>query len=100
MVRVFSGSIQWCNQVCVTGFFHKPRYNLPIQEVLMSSHKIQAMKSLEVALDHALARLNQLEGKDRLAFANEYKEWLADDDLKEKVWFSIPVKNASDMHED
>ena len=66
----------------------------------MSSHKTQAMKSLEVALDHALARLNQLEGKDRLAFANEYKEWLADDELKEKVWFSIPLKNASDMNED
>ena len=66
----------------------------------MSSHKIQAMKSLEVALDHALSRLNQLEGKDRLAFANEYKEWLADDELKEKVWFSIPLKDASDMNQD
>tara|TARA_Y100001968_G_scaffold152517_1_gene139498 strand:- start:48 stop:230 length:183 start_codon:yes stop_codon:yes gene_type:complete len=58
----------------------------------MSSREDQAMKSLEVALDHALARLNQLKGKDRLAFAREYKEWLADDELKEKVWFSVPLK--------
>ena len=54
------------------------------------------MKSLEVALDYALARLNQLKGKDRLAFASEYKEWLADDELKERVWFSVPLKNRSD----
>ena len=54
------------------------------------------MKSLEVALDHALARLNQLKGKDRLAFASEYKEWLADDELKERVWFSVPLKKRSD----
>jgi len=58
------------------------------------------MKSLEVALDHALARLNDLEGKDRLAFASEYKEWLADDELKEKVWFSIPLKRTSSPNED
>ena len=62
-----------------------------IKEVFMSSRESQAMKSLEVALDHALARLNDLEGKDRLAFAIEYKEWLADHELKEKVWFSIPL---------
>ncbi len=60
----------------------------------MSALESQAMKSLEVALDHALARLNDLEGKDRLAFASEYKEWLADDELKEKVWFSIPIKKS------
>ena len=58
----------------------------------MSSRESQAIKSLEVALDHALARLNQLEGKDRLAFASEYKEWLTDDELIEKVWFSVPLK--------
>ena len=58
----------------------------------MSSRDGQAMKSLEVALDHVLARLNQLKGKDRLAFASEYKEWLADDEFKERVWFSVPLK--------
>ncbi len=68
---------------------------LLIKEVFMSSRESQAIKSLEVALDHALARLNDLEGKDRLAFASEYKEWLADDELKEKVWFSITLKKAS-----
>ena len=62
----------------------------------MSSRKSQAMKSLEVALDYAIARLNQLKGKDRLAFASEYKEWLADDELKERVWFSVPLKKRSD----
>ena len=62
----------------------------------MSFREIQAMKSLEVALDYALSRLNKLEGKDRLAFASEYKEWLADDQLKEQVWFSVPLKRGSD----
>ena len=66
----------------------------------MSSRESQAMKSLEVALDHALARLNQLEGKDRLAFASEYKEWLADDELTEKVWFSIPLKKQEGTEEE
>ena len=66
----------------------------------MSPRESQAMKSLEVAFDHALARLNQLEGKDRLAFASEYKEWLADDELKEKVWFSVPLKESRGINED
>ena len=64
----------------------------------MSSREGQAMKSLEVVLNYALARLNQLKGKDRLAFASEYKEWLADDELKERVWFSVPLKKISDSH--
>ena len=64
----------------------------------MSSRDHEAMKSLEVALDHALARLNDLDGKDRLAFASEYKEWFANDELKEQVWFSIPLKKRSDSY--
>ena len=64
----------------------------------MSSRKDQALKSLEVALDHAFARLNQLKGKDRLAFASEYKEWLSDDEFKERVWFSVPMKKRLDSH--
>ena len=64
----------------------------------MSSRDGQSMKSLEVALDHALSRLNQLKGKDRLALASEYKEWLADDELKETVWFSVSLKRRSDSH--
>ena len=71
-----------------------------IKEVCMSSRENQAMKSLEVALDHALARLNDFEGKDRLAFASEYKEWLADDELKEKVVFSIPLKRTSGSNDE
>ena len=59
----------------------------------MSSRESQSIKSLQVALDYALARLNDLEGKDRIAFLSEYKEWFADDELKEKVWFSIPLKH-------
>ena len=65
----------------------------------MSSPEAQAMKSLEVALDYALARLNELEGKDRLAFASEYKEWLAEEELKETVWFSIPMRKTSENNE-
>ena len=59
----------------------------------MSTGKSQAMKSVEVALDNALARLHKLEGKDRLAFASEYKEWLSDDQIREQVWFSISSKS-------
>ncbi len=65
----------------------------------MFSRESQAMKSLEVVLDHALARLNDLDGQDRLAFASEYKEWLADDELKENVWFSVPLKKTSSFNE-
>ena len=43
--------------------------------------KNRGIKAIEVALDHALKRLNQLQGDDRIAFANEYKEWLADDEI-------------------
>ena len=66
----------------------------------MSSRESQAMKSLEVALDHALARLNQLEGKDRIALASEYMEWLADDELTEKVWFSVPLRKSTGTNQD
>ena len=59
----------------------------------MSIQENQAMKSVEIALENALARLQELEGLDRLAFANEYKEWLVDKKMKEQVWFSIALDN-------
>ena len=65
----------------------------------MSKHERQAMISLEVALDNALSRLNQLKGADRTALENEYKEWLVDDKSKEQVWFSIPLRRTSDHSE-
>ncbi len=65
----------------------------------MPSRENKAIKSIKVVLDHTLDRLNNLEGKDRIAFACEYKEWLADDELKEKVWFSISLKKRSDSYE-
>ena len=55
----------------------------------MSINGVQELQSIEVALDYAFYRVDQLEGKDQLAFANEYKEWLSDEELKEQVWFSI-----------
>ncbi len=55
----------------------------------MSINGVQALQSIEVALDYAFYRVDQLEAKDQLAFANEYKEWLSDEELKEQVWFSI-----------
>ena len=63
----------------------------------MSKQENQAMQSLRVALDNALARLNYLEGQDRIAFANEYKEWLADKVITEQVWFSVALKKKSDL---
>ncbi len=65
----------------------------PISQSSMSTRETQAMKSLEVALDNALSRLNQLKGKDRLALASEYKEWLVDDELTEQVWFCTLPQN-------
>ncbi len=59
----------------------------------MSTREDRGMKAVEVALDHAVSRLSELEGDDRLAFAEEYKEWLADDQrLTERVWFSAEIK--------
>ena len=55
----------------------------------MSLEENQAVRSIEIALDNALERLQELEGLDKLAFANEYKEWLVDKEIKEQVWFSI-----------
>ena len=55
----------------------------------MPSREGQAMKSLELALDHELTQLKQLKGEDRLSFASEYKDWLADDYLKERVCFLL-----------
>ncbi len=58
----------------------------------MTFREAKAMKSLEVVLDYAFSRINHLTGKDKDAFENEFKEWLADEILTEKVWFSVPLK--------
>ena len=65
----------------------------------MSIQENQAMKSVEIALENALARLQELEGLDRLAFANEYKEWLVDKKIKEQVWFSIALDNERNAND-
>ena len=65
----------------------------------MSTKENQAMKSVEIAIDNALTRLQKLKGLDRLAFANEYKEWLVDEEIKEQVWFSIALDKKSEATE-
>ncbi len=65
----------------------------------MSTQENQAMKSVEIAIDNALTRLQKLKGLDRLAFANEYKEWLVDEEIKEQVWFSISLDKKSEATE-
>tara|TARA_B100000029_G_scaffold254553_1_gene251357 strand:- start:432 stop:629 length:198 start_codon:yes stop_codon:yes gene_type:complete len=65
----------------------------------MSTQEDQAMKSVEIAIDNALTRLQKLKGLDRLAFANEYKEWLVDEEIKEQVWFSIALDKKSEATE-
>ena len=65
----------------------------------MSTQENQAMKSVEIAIDNALTRLQKLKGQDRLAFANEYKEWLVDEEIKEQVWFSIALDKKSEATE-
>ena len=64
----------------------------------MSIQENQAMRSVEIALDNAMARLQELEGLDRLAFEKEYKEWLVDKEIKEQVWFSIAHNKKSDLN--
>ena len=62
----------------------------------MSRQKSQTMRSVEIALDHALSPLKQLKGLDKLAFENEYKEWLTVEEITEQVWFFItPNKDST-----
>ena len=46
----------------------------------MSSKQSGALKSVEVMLNASLKRLNNLNGENREALYDEYKEWLEVDD--------------------
>ena len=46
----------------------------------MSSRQSRALKSTEVMLNASLKRLNNLNGENREALYDEYKEWLEVDD--------------------
>ena len=46
----------------------------------MSSRQSGALKSVEVMLNASLKRLNSLNGENREALYDEYKEWLEIDD--------------------
>ena len=46
----------------------------------MSSRQSGALQSVEVMLNGSLKRLNNLNGEDREALYDEYKEWLEVDD--------------------
>ncbi len=46
----------------------------------MSSRQPKALKAVEVMLNASLERLNNLNGKNREALYDEYKEWLEVDD--------------------
>ena len=46
----------------------------------MSSRQFGALNSVEVMLNASLKRLNSLNGENREALYNEYKEWLEVDD--------------------
>ena len=46
----------------------------------MSSRQFGALQSVEVMLNATLKRLNSLEGGNREALYDEYKEWLEVDD--------------------
>ncbi len=46
----------------------------------MSSKQSGALRAVEVMLNGSLKRLNNLEGKNREALYDEYKEWLEVDD--------------------
>ena len=46
----------------------------------MSSRQSGALQSIEVMLNGSLKQLNNLEGENREALYDEYKEWLEVDD--------------------
>ena len=46
----------------------------------MSSRQSEALNSVEVMLNASLKRLNNLNGENREALYDEYKEWLEVDD--------------------
>ena len=43
-------------------------------------------ESIQLAIDNAISRLHLLEGRNRWAIVNEYKEWIADATIKEEIW--------------
>lgn len=59
----------------------------------MTLEEDKALRAIQETLDHFYVRLKKLNGEDRIALINEFKEWLADDELREKVWFSIKKDN-------
>ncbi len=46
----------------------------------MSSRQSGALKAVEVMLNRSLQRLNNLQGENREALYDEYKEWIEVDD--------------------
>ena len=51
----------------------------------MSSRQSGALKSVEVMLNASLQQLNNLNGEDREALYDEYKEWLEVDNDDDNV---------------
>ncbi len=43
-------------------------------------------ESINLAIDNAISRLQYLEGKNRWAVVNEYKEWMSDIKIKDEIW--------------
>ena len=58
--------------------FHELKYQKFISS--MSSRQSGALTSVEVMLNASLKRLNNLNGENREALYDEYKEWLEVDD--------------------
>ncbi len=58
-------------------------YSVCNQPISMSSMQSGAIRAVEVMLNGSLKQLNELDGKNRLALYDEYKEWLevGDDNL-------------------
>ncbi len=58
----------------------------------MTIRNNELRESINLAIDNAINRLQHLEGKNRWAVVNEYKEWIADITIKDEIWSTRYLK--------
>ena len=61
----------------------------------MEHRRDRASEVVKMVLENAKKRLNQLEGSDKRALADEFKEWIINPSFNDDVWFSTD-KSLSD----
>ncbi len=64
----------------------------------MNTSQDRATELVKIVLNSVMKRLNEIDGKNKNALANEYKEWMVNPFFNDDVWFSTD-KNLSDYIE-